>query len=49
MKRKVLILGLDGASWRVLEPAVRQGHMPYLASLVDAGCSGVLTSTTPPK
>jgi len=49
VKRKVLILGLDGASWRVLEPAVRQGHMPYLASLVDAGCSGVLTSTTPPK
>jgi predicted AlkP superfamily phosphohydrolase/phosphomutase len=48
MAQRVIILGLDGASWRVLTPAIQQGHMPFLESLVQTGCSGVLTSTVPP-
>ncbi len=48
MARRVMILGLDGASWRVLRPAIQQGHMPFLESLAQTGSSGVLESTIPP-
>ena len=49
MSKKVLIIGVDGGTWKVLEPAMQKGCMPYLQSLVKNGCSGTLLSTTPPK
>jgi predicted AlkP superfamily phosphohydrolase/phosphomutase len=45
---KVLLLGLDGATFSVLEPAFEAGHMPALRGLLDRGASGILTSTVPP-
>lgn len=45
---KVLILGLDGATFDVLRPLMDAGRMPNLKRLVDEGCSGVLRSTVPP-
>ncbi|MFN2526727.1 MAG: alkaline phosphatase family protein [Actinomycetota bacterium] len=45
---KVLMLGLDGVGYPMLEPAFAAGHMPNLKSLLDAGVAGVLTSTVPP-
>jgi predicted AlkP superfamily phosphohydrolase/phosphomutase len=45
---KVLLLGLDGATFSVLEPAFEAGHMPVLRKLFDCGASGILTSTVPP-
>ncbi len=45
---RVLILGLDGATWTVLDPLIRAGVMPNLAALVQRGCHGVLQSTEPP-
>ena len=45
---KVLLLGLDGVSYPMLEPAFDEGHMPRLRSLLARGASGVLTSTIPP-
>lgn len=45
---KVLLLGLDGATYNVFDPAFEAGHMPRLASLLERGASGVLTSTIPP-
>lgn len=45
--RKVLIIGIDGAVWEVLRPAVNDGFMPCLAGLMDAGSWGVLESTLP--
>jgi len=44
---KALIIGLDGGTWAILKPAIDEGHMPYLKSLVEAGASGVLESTMP--
>jgi predicted AlkP superfamily phosphohydrolase/phosphomutase len=44
----VLLLGLDGATFSVLEPAFEAGHMPALRRLLDQGASGILTSTVPP-
>jgi len=44
----VIVLGLDGATWTVLDPLVRAGRLPNIASQREAGYDGVLTSTFPP-
>ena len=46
---RVLIIGIDGGTWRVLNPAMERGHMPFLKGLVEGGVRGSLASTTPPK
>jgi predicted AlkP superfamily phosphohydrolase/phosphomutase len=43
-----LIIGLDGADWRIIEPLLDAGQLPTLKRLVDTGCRGVLNSTIPP-
>jgi predicted AlkP superfamily phosphohydrolase/phosphomutase len=48
LARRVLIIGLDGATFDVLEPMMARGRMPRLAALVQGGASGVLNSTLPP-
>ena len=40
MAVKLLIVGLRGASWEVLEPAMVQGAMPVLADLAQSGRRG---------
>ena len=30
---KVLVLGLDGATWDILDPLMSEGHLPNLARL----------------
>lgn len=45
---KVLIIGLDGATWTVLEPWLEDGTLPHLARLRAEGCWGELRSTIPP-
>jgi predicted AlkP superfamily phosphohydrolase/phosphomutase len=42
------MLGLDGMTYSVLDPAFEAGHMPVFKRLLDRGASGVLTSTVPP-
>lgn len=45
---RVLLIGLDGATFDVLGPLMEQGKMPVLKSLVDGGTSALLESTKPP-
>lgn len=45
--RKVILLGLDGADWQLLDELVAQGKMPTLARLVREGRSGTLTGFQP--
>ncbi len=45
---KVLLLGLDGMTYSVLEPAFEAGHMPNFRALLDRSAAGTLTSTVPP-
>jgi predicted AlkP superfamily phosphohydrolase/phosphomutase len=45
---KVLIIGLDGGSWRLLDRLCNGGQMPNLRRLRDAGAPGILSSTVPP-
>ncbi len=47
-QRRVLLLGLDGATWRILDPMIQQGHLPHLAALREGGAHGELRSTIPP-
>jgi len=46
-EKKLLIIGIDGGTWEVLDRAVEQGHMPFLASLLSEGQRAVLFSTVP--
>jgi predicted AlkP superfamily phosphohydrolase/phosphomutase len=48
MKNKVLVIGLDGATWDVIMPYVDQGEMPNIKKLMDSGSWGNL-STVPGK
>ncbi len=45
---KVFVLGLDGATWDILDPLVRAGELPHLARLIKRGASGTLHSVFPP-
>ena len=42
-----LLLGIDGATFDVLDPLMRAGAMPALARLTAAGTRAVLRSTVP--
>jgi predicted AlkP superfamily phosphohydrolase/phosphomutase len=45
---KLLVLGLDGATFDVVQPLVEEGRLPHLARLLHEGSSGPLRSTLPP-
>lgn len=46
-KTKVLIIGLDGATWNVLVGDLLDKYMPTLKKLMDTGRWGILRSTSP--
>ena len=46
--RRILIIGLDGATFDVLKPMMDEGLMPNVRRAVTQGASGILQSTTPP-
>jgi len=45
---KFLLLGLDGATFEMLDPMLETGRLPVLARLLHEGVRGVLESTIPP-
>jgi predicted AlkP superfamily phosphohydrolase/phosphomutase len=46
--RRAVVIGLDGATWSVLQPLIEDGAMPALAALLDRSAWGTLRSTIPP-
>ncbi len=48
LAEKLLIVGLDGATFDVLNPMMDAGLMPNLKAFLAAGASGILDSTKPP-
>ncbi len=44
---KVLLVGWDGADWKVANPLIDSGRMPNLARLVEQGVAGNLASLQP--
>lgn len=47
-RRRLLIAGLDGATWTVLDALLASGRMPTLAALIQRGHKSILRSTWPP-
>jgi len=45
---EVIVLGLDGATWDVLDPMIEAGRLPALDSLRSEGRAGTLESVFPP-
>ncbi|MGH8659860.1 MAG: alkaline phosphatase family protein [Gammaproteobacteria bacterium] len=45
---KILIIGLDGATFDLIRPWAQQGKLPHLARLMEKGVQGELKSTYPP-
>ena len=45
---RVLIIGLDGATFDLIRPWAAEGKLPNLARLLAEGSAGELKSTTPP-
>jgi predicted AlkP superfamily phosphohydrolase/phosphomutase len=44
----LLFIGLDGATWRVLQPAIDRGDAPTLKRLVDTGTRGTIEALWAP-
>jgi len=47
--RKALIIGLDGATYDVMDSLLAAGELPHLAQLMTDGVWGRLRSTLPPN
>jgi len=47
--RRVLVIGLDGATFRLVRPWAEAGHLPNLARLMQEGAWGELRSTVQPS
>ena len=45
---RMMVIGLDGATFKVLEPLMEKGLMPHLKALKEKGSWGILQSTVPP-
>jgi predicted AlkP superfamily phosphohydrolase/phosphomutase len=45
---RVLVIGLDGATFRIMRPLLDAGRLPVLGRLIAEGASGILKSTIPP-
>lgn len=46
--RKLLVIGWDGADWKMINPLMDQGLMPNLEKLVNSGTIGNLATLDPP-
>ena len=48
MSNKLLVIGLDGASFNVLDSLIEKGYLPTIAGLIASGARSDLTTTFPP-
>ena len=48
MSNKLLVIGLDGASFNVLDPLIEKGHLPTISKLITGGVRSNLETTFPP-
>ena len=45
---KTIVLGLDSATFDLMDPWIEAGKLPAIKKLMDSGCYGVLRSSIPP-
>ena len=46
-ERKVILIGIDSATWHVMLPLIQAGRLPNLGSLVEKGTAGPLRTFRP--
>ncbi|MBI5505723.1 MAG: alkaline phosphatase family protein [Deltaproteobacteria bacterium] len=44
---RVMVLGIDGATWTIIEPMMAAGELPNIKKLYDQGLHGILQSRPP--
>src|SRR2546426_11058036 len=44
---RVVLIGWDGADWRILDPLLERDNLPNLQTLIDRGQRAILRSTIP--
>ena len=44
---RVLVVGIDGASWCVIDPMIAEGALPNFAALIERGGSAELDTVDP--
>ncbi len=47
LSQRVLLIGWDGADWKMIDPLVEKGQMPNLKRLLENGVMGNVASLTP--
>ncbi|MEM2759478.1 MAG: alkaline phosphatase family protein [Nitrososphaerales archaeon] len=47
MRKKVILFGIDGGTWTILDRYIKQGYMPNMGFLQEHGVKGILMSTFP--
>jgi len=45
--RRAVLLGLDGATWDIIDPMMKAGELPHLARLIESGVRAPLASLEP--
>lgn len=45
---KLMIIGLDGADWEIINPFLAEGKLPALRQIIENGAQGMMRSTIPP-
>jgi len=48
VRRKVIVIGVDGATFKIIKPLVEKGELPNFKKLMEEGVWGELESTVPP-
>ncbi len=47
LAKRVLLIGWDGADWKIIEPLLDKGQMPNLERFINGGVMGNIASLTP--
>ena len=47
LAKRVLLLGWDGADWKIIQPLLESGQMPHLERLINEGVMGNLATLKP--
>src|SRR5262245_16290999 len=48
-QQKIFLIGLDGASWNLINPLLKQGKLPHFQQLIQTGTYASLKSFVPTK